>query len=301
MLGHFLEISARRNSPRRAAFTLVELLVVIAVIGILIALLLPAIQAAREAGRRAQCLNNLKQFGVGLQSYHNEYKAFPVGNAEPSIRTGYGGWWGFQARILPFVESKAIFQFFNFKYTGSCFDCIYSLQKKNIRAATMIPIFFKCPNDPLQNEIYHDVSGDYGCTNYLGVMGTSPTANDGILFHGYSHNVVSMTKITDGTSHTLIMGERGISEDLYGWPYCGAGDWLNSGCGDNLMATNLGLSRGLPDGNHNYHFWSYHPNLAQFLMADGSARPLTYDLDFQVLQNLATRAGRESISASSLN
>ena len=289
-----------RRFRRNAAFTLVELLVVIAIIGILIGLLLPAIQAAREAGRRATCLNNLKQLGLGLLSYHDEFKSFPVGNAAPrDIGSGAGGWWGFQARILPYLESKNVYKFCNFNSPGTCFDWIGAQQAKGIRLGTMINIYFKCPNDPLQNKIYHtrDV-GDYGCANYLGVMGSSPTANDGILFHGKSNSAISLPKVIDGASHTIIMGERGISDDLYGWPYCGAGDSLNTGCGDNLMATNIGLSRGLPDGSHNYHFWSYHKNLAQFLWADGSARPLTYDLDYSVLKALSTRAGREVISTS---
>jgi hypothetical protein len=87
------------------------------------------------------------------------------------------------------------------------------------------------------------------------------------------------------------MGERGISDDLYGWPYCGAGEPpLYTGCGDNLMATNLGLSRGWPDGNHNYHFWSYHPNIAQFLWRwFGSA---VDRIDFQSAQALSTRAAK---------
>ena len=71
---------------------------------------------------------------------------------------------------------------------------------------------------------------------------------------------------------------------------------MQTGCGDNLMSTNLGLSPGEPNGAHNYHFWSYHPTLCQFLWADGSAKPLTYDLDYNVLQALATRAGGEKIA-----
>jgi prepilin-type N-terminal cleavage/methylation domain-containing protein len=286
-----------RKFRHNTAFTLVELLVVIAIIGILIALLLPAIQAAREAGRRATCLNNLKQLGLGLLSYHNEFKSFPVGNAAPQDTNGTGGWWGFQARILPYIESKNIFQLCNFTYKGSCFDWINSQQSKGIRLGTMINVYYKCPDDPLQNAIYHDPTyGDYGCTNYLGVMGTSPTANDGILLHGNSNSVINLAKITDGASHTIIMGERGISNDLWGWPYCGAGDSQGTGCGDNLMATNIGLSRGLPDGNHTYHFWSYHKYVAQFLCADGSARPLTYNIDFTVFKALSTRAGHEVVT-----
>ena len=233
-----------------------------------------------------------------MLSYHNDFKAFPIGNVAPPLNSAVGGWWGFQARILPYTESKTIFQLCNFAYQGSCFDYIASLQAKGIRLGTMIPPYFKCPDDPLMNPpaIYKDpTAGDYGCTNYLGAMGSTSTANDGILFHGTSSTVINLTKITDGASHTIIMGERGVSNDLYGWPYCGAG-MDNSGWGDNLMDTSLGLSKGWPDGNHNTHFWSYHPGIDQFLCADGSAHPLSYSVDFKVFQALSTRAGHEVIS-----
>jgi prepilin-type N-terminal cleavage/methylation domain-containing protein len=283
---------------KKQAFTLVELLVVIAIIGILIALLLPAIQAARESGRRTQCLNNLKQCGLALLAYHDEHGAFPVGNvAGPSYNPNLGGWWGCQARILPYLESKNIYNLCNFTYYGRCFDWMGIQASKGYNPAALIPDCFKCPDDPLRNELYHDPQyGNYGCTNYMGVMGTSNTAGDGILLHGNYNSAINLAKVTDGASHTIIMGERGISNDLYGWPYCGAGDSQETGCGDNLLSTQFGLSAGVPDGNHNYHFWSYHPELAQFVWADGSAKPLTYDLDFKVLQALSTRAGGETIA-----
>jgi type II secretory pathway pseudopilin PulG len=277
----------------------VELLVVIAIIGILIGLLLPAIQAAREAGRRSQCLNNLKQCGIALLAYHDEHNAFPVGNvAGPVNNPNIGAYWGAQARILPYLEAKNVYGMLNFTYNGRCFDWMKVQRSQNLNPAAMVPDTYKCPDDPLRNELSKDpVYGDYGCGNYLGVMGTTASAGDGILLHGNYNSAISLAKVTDGSSHTLIMGERAISNDLYGWPYCGAGgDPTQSGCGDNLMSTQIGLSPGLPDGNHNYHFWSYHPELAQFLWADGSAKPLTYELDHNVLQALATRAGGEKIA-----
>ena len=70
-----------------------------------------------------------------------------------------------------------------------------------------------------------------------------------------------------------------------------------SGNGDNLCTTQLGLSAGLPDGNHNWHFWSYHPDIAHFLWADGSGRALSYEIDFVVFQALSNRAGGETVSA----
>jgi hypothetical protein len=241
--------------------------------------------------------------------YHDEKKTFPVGNfappaeyPNPSSNPYAGGWWGFQARILPFMESKNVYGFCNFTYSGSCFDWITLQETKGIKLGTMILAYHKCPDDPLSNRNatwYGQGVGYYGCTNYLGVMGTTPYPvvaheYDGILFHANSSGVVKMAQITDGSAHTLIMGERGISDDLYGWPYCGAG-LSNTGDGDNLMATDIGLSRGSATGNDNWHFWSYHKNIAQFLWADGACRPLSYNIDFHVFQSLSTRAGHEVI------
>ena len=96
----------RSASRRPAAFTLVELLVVIAIIGILVALLLPAVQAAREAARRTQCANNLKQIGLALQNYESTYRVFPPSLTLPASRIGDS--WSAQARILPFLEQAAL-------------------------------------------------------------------------------------------------------------------------------------------------------------------------------------------------
>src|SRR4051812_9677126 len=93
-------------SPRRTAFTLIELLVVIAIIGILVALLLPAVQAAREASRRIQCTNNLKQFVIGLHNYADTYKAFPAARTSNAIST--------HASLLPYMEQERLFQMVNF-------------------------------------------------------------------------------------------------------------------------------------------------------------------------------------------
>ena len=287
-------MSRRRPLP---GFTLVELLVVIAIIGTLIALLLPAVNAARESGRRLDCLNNLKQNGLGLLAYcgnHND--TFPVGNVapDPDDPIFRGGWWGFQAQLLPYLESNYIYDLCDFNFQGTCFD--YIAQQSPIpgkNPAVMILGYNHCPDDPRRDEVYTDpIWGNYGCGSYFGVMGTTEFADDGILYHDRANRGVSLKQVTDGTSHTIIMGERGISNNLYGWPYCGAGDDQNTGYGDNLMTTQLGLSVGEPDGTDDYHFWSYHPNMAQFLWADGSAKPLPYDIDFNLCQAQSKKAGR---------
>ena len=273
---------------RRKGLTLFELLAVITIIGMLVGLLLPAVQVAREMGRRTTCQNNLRQYGIALQAYHDDFGKFPVGNVRNQ-------WWGFQAKLLPYLEARDIYRLCNFSFPGTCFEACSPRQTKN-SPCTMILPQGKCPDDPLAGKIYHDNrlgNGDYGCGSYLGVMGTSPTADNGILLYDAANSGISISKITDGTSHTIIMGERGASNAFWGWPYCGGGD--GTGCGDNLMSTRLRLSPGVPDGNHDQHFWSYHPNMALFIRADGSAGPISYDVAFKVFQALSTRAGGEIV------
>jgi prepilin-type N-terminal cleavage/methylation domain-containing protein len=283
----------RRQPP---GFTIVELLVVISIIAILVALLLPALQQGREAARRTHCENNFKQYGLALLAYHNANKSFPIGNMGPLPPTYYKSWWGFQSRVLPFLEEQNIYQYINYNYPGDCFQACNALSPDQ-DPGNHAPSVDMCPDDPNAGRIWFDFSGygHHACTNYFGNMGTTATANDGILFAGGS---VNATKITDGMSKTLMMGERGMPNDLYyGWPYCGCGNLIDlTGNGDNLLTTQYGLSIGLPDGNHNYHYWSYHPDLAMFLLADGSVRPLSYEIDFGLFQALSTRAGGEAVS-----
>jgi prepilin-type N-terminal cleavage/methylation domain-containing protein len=274
------------SARTRAAFTLVELLVVMAIMATLAALMLPAVQGAREAARRTTCENNLKQYGLALHAYHAAFRTFPIGNVENK-------WWGFQARLLPNLESRNLYEVIDFNSPQDCFVFCEALAERD--PGRHVESVDMCPDDPNAGKIWYAYPGfgQHGCTSYFGMMGTSSGARDGILFSG---GQVSMAKITDGASHTIIMGERGTPDDLlWGWPYCGYG-YDGTGDGDNLNSTQLGLSAGLPDGSHNLHYWSYHPGMAHFILADGSGRALRYEIDFNVFQALSTRAGGEIVS-----
>ena len=139
-----------RREPLKA-FTLVELLVVIAIIGVLVALLLPAVQAAREAARRSSCGNNLKQIGLALLNYEDANKSLPVGATGPSPKGGYGTAWG--VAILPYLEQGNIYEKFdhigiNSPHTGLIYNGT-NVDNGKLLAGQMIPAFI-CPSSPLE-------------------------------------------------------------------------------------------------------------------------------------------------------
>ena len=255
---------------RLRAFTLVELLVVIAIIGVLVALLLPAVQAAREAARRSQCSNNLKQLGLGLHNYHDTYNTFPMG-----ARTGgWNGGWGtsFYVRLLPFVEQRPLYDMWPFTERGA-----YSRNEGyrgniignpvDIRNL-MIPTF-RCPSSPLPEfqgadgmlASYSGIAGAVEATGRYIPRRQRPccsccggasfgNSNDGLtsgsgMLVGGSTIALKFRDCTDGTSNVMIIGEMSNwmidtdgsfklgSSSRHGWPM---------GCGSNATVTNVSTS-----------------------------------------------------------
>jgi prepilin-type N-terminal cleavage/methylation domain-containing protein/prepilin-type processing-associated H-X9-DG protein len=277
----FARIRGQIMAARRG-FTLIELLVTIGIIALLIALLLPAVQAAREAARRTECLNHVKQIALALHNYHEAHRKLPIGNVP-------GTNFAFQSMILPQLEQAALYNLINYN-GGGCFQWKGTLLPDNDPGGIPVPVFY-CPSDIYGNQSTTSSSGLHIPTDYLGISGTTPIAFDGAL---YSGSRVSLAEFTDGASVTLLLGERGIPDALdRGWPICAYG---NSGDGDtdNLLSLFDGLHPGAADNFHNLHFWSYHSGGAQFAFADGAARSLSYTADANVLKALASRNGGET-------
>ena len=279
-----------RNAIR--AFTLVELLVVIAIIGILVSLLLPAVQSARGAARRMQCSNNLKQLGLAMHSYHAANGVFPMGHIPHR-------YWTFRVALLPYIEQGNAFQLVDYK-GPHCYDAYDGVPDEEDLGAVDMSIF-SCPSDSHSGEVY--TGGLWGrdglhvSTQYLGVSGTEYNKYDGVLFNDSS---VRIDDIRDGTTNTICIGERGIPDGLYwGWIICAVGS-DGGGNRDAVLSTGLGLSSGSPDGTHNGHFWSHHPGGAFFCLGDGSVQFLSESIDFQLFQDLSTIAGGEVIDTSEL-
>jgi prepilin-type N-terminal cleavage/methylation domain-containing protein/prepilin-type processing-associated H-X9-DG protein len=207
---------------QRRAFTLIELLVVIAIIGVLVALLLPAVQQAREAARRAQCKNNLKQLGIAVHNYADTNNAFPP-NLVPGGNFNYsGGNWGVLAFLSPFLEQSNVYNSMNLEaptYTG--YPAVIADPGNNRAAGLLIPLFL-CPTD-----LGRSLGSGYGVAglgpaNYCANQGSgiyvdssgapangSPYNSNGVMF---ANSRVRIGEILDGTSNTACMSESVLGD-----------------------------------------------------------------------------------------
>ena len=198
------------SGPRREGFTLIELLVVIAIISVLIALLLPAVQSAREAARRAQCCNNLMQLGMALQNYEAAYERLPPGvvsDSDPVLDQAKGYHFGWLTQVLPFFEQKSLYNRLNFK-AG-----VYDAPNSTCRAIMVDG--FLCPSD-LAN--MRRGTGGLALTSYAGchndVEAPISAKNNGVLFLNSS---VRLEDVTDGTSQTIFISEKLNESGEQGW------------------------------------------------------------------------------------
>jgi len=300
--------SLRSNS--RSGFTLVELLVVIAIIGVLVALLLPAVQAAREAARRSSCSNKLKQLGLALHNYHDTYLAMPAGGVSNNT-VGPADWCDagensgglpWTVAILPFLEQENRYETFDSRLRVTSSSNISS-SNVNSTAWARANEAYQCPSDPNSSESSNN-------NNYFGVMGGGPTADcsaianrvffrNGVIFHNSS---TKFRDITDGTANTLMVGET---------KYClalgGRGDnivvgWASSDKLDSFAlpcstaAAMVGINPidghgGSQDtlSQQSRMFGSFHPGGAQFCFADASTHFLSETIAINTFHDLGQR------------
>ena len=292
--------------------TLVELLVVIAIVGVLIALLLPAVQAAREAARRIQCQDNVRQIGLALHNHQTTYGCLPAGwvSSQPNGDPG----WGWSAMLPGFVEQETL------KNApgpgpgpgpgnpgpGPGGRPIGDPVNQRFRE-TPIKLFL-CPSDP-SDEVFILQGGGSGGgggggggggsagpmfqvarANYSGVFGsnvieTQPRAGNGVFFQ---NSTTRFAEILDGLSNTLLVGERSSRLDFATWVGAVPGAYRGT-------ARVVGRAGSVPNDvlNDFADFSSHHAFGANFAMADGSVRLISDVIDLAVYQALATRAGGE--------
>ena len=300
-------------------FTLVELLVVITIIGVLISLLLPAVQAARETARRMSCSNNLKQIGLGLHMYHDSYNMLPAGWRGYDPSDGSPHWfglpgWAWSASILPYMEQAAIYD------SVIYFD--QPIHDASNDAARVAKIgIFRCPTDIGENTF--DLAGGgpsvgtppafpikLATGNYIGVFGTfdfhdvcnpsNPTPPyNGCKGNGtfYLNDQIRFADIHDGLSNTLIVGER--SSQWYPSTWVG----VVTG-GQHAVARVAGLACSShheeeeEEDDHEAHaFSSMHVGGTNFLFGDGSVKMISESIDQDVFKALATRNAGDIVGA----
>ncbi|MEZ5940397.1 MAG: DUF1559 domain-containing protein [Planctomycetaceae bacterium] len=300
----------KRKDKSSRGFTLIELIVVMGVIAMLVAMLLPAVQQAREAARRTACKNNLKQLGLALTNYQGLYDVFPPGYVsrevapdDPySMETGSGYAWS--TLLLPFLDQAPLMQQINLR--GNSTDPM----SLNL-AATQIPAF-TCPSDT--GELVFAVTNLAGTltlsrSNYVGVYGTGDLSSlpgapveRGIF---YRNSGVAIYDLKDGASHTLLLGERVSPQDRENMPQeCCAATWYavppgsayesdNSGTFQPpwlvLGATNQAMAAPLIPlnaPNASAPFSSQHVGGIQVVFADGSVRFISENIKYDQFQHL---------------
>lgn len=321
---------------RQRGFTLVELLVVIAIIGILVALLLPAVQSAREAARRTQCVNQLRNQGVAFHLHHDAQGYFPSGGwgsgwmADPDQGFGRNQPGSWMYSILPYMEEQSIRDI----GAGSPGWPVGIRKRIALREAMQTPVgIFYCPSRreprayPVKgtfkpNNWSHDGSS-LARSDYVGCLGSgsvswgvvnvtydnhagSPLWPGKDQFNGmvYMRSEVSIRQVTDGTTNTYMVGEKAVRPEAYtenttNFPDFGDDEgWLTGHNGDNVRSSGAPPLRDTLGTNPYENWGSAHPGVFNMMFADGSAQGVSYDIDLDTHFALGTRAGEEVVASS---
>ena len=305
-----------RASNLTGGFTVVELLVTIAIMSLLLAVLVPAIQSARESARRVQCSNNLRQIGLALHNYHDGCHTLPPGSQVTDYRERpwYSKSFGWPVAILPHIEQSALYEQFDFNIDCQIHHRHLTDQQLNV---------FRCPSDPLggnliewkHSENPHPLFGAYweggwGGLSYLGVSGTKgqpyaerfESCNEWAqqpFFEGlhsgafFWNSNIRFRDIQDGQSQTLMLTERGIVPGAGKWGGAGLNFRCPYGVGDTVLPF-----ASIVTGSQRSAFvpWGWHPTGIHTCLADGSVRFIDQKADVNILTSLATRNNGEVFS-----
>lgn len=300
------------SHSHRDGFTLVELLVVIAIIGVLVGLLLPAVQSAREAARRMSCQNNMKQIGLAVHNYHSTFDRFPTVDANGSLSGG-----SVFTSVLPMIEQGVAFEQYDF--------ALGNTHPKNVVVTGQRIPFFLCPSSPLRRAVpgcdsdsgrapgnYAASIGSKDYDQYWSYYGTPrPSLNGAIVYSDTTDRKTGFRDFLDGSSNTMMFGETAYnlpdykftSGDCSGTSRFSFTYWGNPYPGSTGITTQFAFNPqdlpndGVYDSGWVRSFRSDHVGGLQFLYADGSVHFLSDSMDATIVDALATRNGAEVIDA----
>ena len=288
----------------KKGFTLVELLVVIAIIGVLVGLLLPAVQSAREAARRTSCVNNMKQLGLAVHNYHDTNNRFPAGR-------GSCCWGTWQVLVMPFMEEKNAADLY--QNWGDSSGLRYS-QGTNLDVTTQRYPTLTCPSDqpnsPFGGITNHNYAVNYGNTGYDQQAVLNDVAFMGAPFTGNPDEKRGFNSVNDGTSKTMLMAEvrQGQGRDLRGFTWWGDASGFqtylapNSPLPDRIYSAyycnerpNLPCAASSGSNPTTFAARSLHPGLVVTVNCDGAVRPVNDMIDLLVWRAKSTTSGAEVV------
>jgi prepilin-type N-terminal cleavage/methylation domain-containing protein/prepilin-type processing-associated H-X9-DG protein len=292
----------------RPGFTLLEMLIVLAIIVLLLALTVTAVQRARAAAAQVECAHRMRQMALAVHQFHAAHQKLPEGCGYPFLQTEddltMQGGLSWQTAILPFIDQGPLW---DEAWLAQEQDPITNTSPLHRLVCETVMVSFLCPAEFIRMGENSASGLKWGTTSYLGVAGTDKRLDDGVFHKDFT---VRFADITDGSSNTLMIGERPVgpggrySAWYAGWTDCvcslnqilAAGDGVwdpdNSGCRVTTALFRPGLLGNICDVNH---FWSLHSGGANFAFADGSVRFLPYS-GATIIPALATRAGGEIAS-----